>query len=141
MRTVLIGFLLFHLLHKTEHFVRPFVTLVSVVRLMLRAEMLAPKLVDHKPAFVDVKVDITLFKIRCAGFPNNRFGVHAFYLEPRSVANALAVLVWQSEQYLQVIVMDLLVYFQYNSTDVFAIDYYAIGFIVSFVYAALDGFS
>ena len=71
-----------------EHFIGAF---VRVVFLVVRhgvsgLEILAPKFVDLETAFVDVEMDIPLFKIRSAGFPHFRFGVEGFHRQPRAGA-------------------------------------------------------
>lgn len=62
---------LLHYFFKSEHFVRTFAT-VLLVRVTVE---FAKKLYGMETTFVDVKMDIPLFKIRRAGFPNFCIGV------------------------------------------------------------------
>ena len=79
-----------HHLDKAEHLVRPLVGIVILILLrhfMIGPEILPPKLIDLKAAFVDVKMDITLLEIRRTGLPNHSFGVQSLNLQPRAVCN------------------------------------------------------
>ena len=68
---------LFHNLYKPKHFVRSFVRAVLLIigHCVLRLKILAPKLVNMKTAFVNVKMNIALLKVRSASFPNLSFRV------------------------------------------------------------------
>ena len=72
------SFFLFHHLNESKHFVRSLVGIVFIViflEVVLGDEMLTPELINLKAAFVDVKMNISLFKIRGAGLPNTGFGM------------------------------------------------------------------
>ena len=58
---------------------------------VLWLEILAPKLVNMKTAFVNVKMNITLLKVRSASFPNLSFGVKNFNRLPSTVTDTLGV--------------------------------------------------
>ena len=68
---------LFSYLYKPKHFVRSFVRVMLLItrHLVVRLEILAPKLEKMKTAFVNVKMNIALLKVRSASFPNLSFGV------------------------------------------------------------------
>ena len=66
---------LFHDLDKAEHLVGPFVGVVGLVVGEVGHKVLAPELVDLKAAFVDVEVNVALFKIRRTRLPNDCLGV------------------------------------------------------------------
>ena len=82
-----------HHLNEAKHFVRTFVEIVFCVfqHIVFGLEILTPKLIYLKPTFVYVKMDISLFKIRCAGFPNFRFGVQSLDCKPCAVADTFAM--------------------------------------------------
>ena len=103
--------LLLHYLDKTKHFIR---TLVRIMRFIVRHPMLGlkiftPEFIDLKAALVHVKMDVALFKIRCAGFPDLGFGVECFHRLPRAVADAPAMCFGGHEQNFKVIVLRLLI--------------------------------
>lgn len=70
------------------------------------------KLHDLEVGFVEVKVDVPLFKIRGEGFPHLGFGVQCLYRLPCAVADAPAVDFPVSEQDTQLIVVGGAVDFQ-----------------------------
>ena len=84
---------LFHHLHKAEHLVRPLVGILpfTLGQFVLGLKILAPKLIDLKTAFVDVKVDIALFKIGRAGFPYFGLGMLSLDRLPRAVADSFTM--------------------------------------------------
>ena len=89
----------FHHLDKTEHFIR---SLVGIVLLILEhfvfgLKIFAPKLVDLKTALVNVEMNIALFEIWSAGLPNLGLGMQSLYRKPRTVADALGVLLGRNE--------------------------------------------
>ena len=88
-----------HNLHKAKHFVCSFLRPVLLIarHLVLRAEILAPKLVNMKAAFVNVKMNIALLKVRSAGFPNLGFGVKSLDRLPSTVPDALGVFLRRNE--------------------------------------------
>ena len=74
-----------------EHLIGPLIRGVFFVIVgywMIRNKIFAPKLVNVKTALVDVEVNISFIKIRCAGFPNFGFGVKRFHRLPRTVTDA-----------------------------------------------------
>ena len=90
---------LFHYLDKAEHFIRSLIGIVLFIfeHFVFGLKILAPKLVDLKTALVNVEMNIALFKIWSAGLPNLRFGVQSLYRKPRTVADALGVLLGRNE--------------------------------------------
>ena len=68
-----------HHLDKAEHFVRTFigVTFVVIGHRMVRLKIFTPKLIDLKAALVYIEMDIALFEIWRAGFPNFFSGCRA----------------------------------------------------------------
>ena len=83
----------FHNLFKAEHFIGTLIWCcfsVFLRRIRLRVHS-GKKLNGVKTAFVDIKMDIALFKIWRAGFPDLGFGVQSFHGKPSAVANAFAV--------------------------------------------------
>ena len=65
----------FHYFDESEHLVRPFIRimLIFVLERMVGVEIFAPELIDLKAALVNVKMNVTLLKIRRAGLPNLGF--------------------------------------------------------------------
>ena len=108
---------------------------------MVGCEILTPKLVDLKTAFVYVKMDIALFKIGGAGFPNLGFGMQSLNRLPRAIADALGVLLGGNEQDLQLVVMRFFVNFQDHTANPSAIQNNAVGLAIGRVDTTLDGFS
>ena len=86
-------------LDKAEHFIGTFIgiTLICIGHRMVGLEIFTPKLVDLKTALVDVKMDIALLKIGSTGLPNLRFRMQGLYRKPRTVADALGVLLGRNE--------------------------------------------
>ncbi len=64
---------LFHSFYESEHLIRSFILFFG--RCVWVNIVFAEKFNCRKSAFVDVKMNISLFKIGRAGFPNLRFGV------------------------------------------------------------------
>ena len=86
--------------------------LVTVRNFVCRGKVLAPELIYFESALVHVKVYVSLLEIRCAGFPDLCLGVQSLYGLPRSVTNALAVLLGIDKKYLKLVVSGLAVYLQ-----------------------------
>ena len=78
-----------------EHYIRTFVwVMVFIVgHFVFGLKVFTPKLINLKTAFVHVKVNITLFKIRRAGLPNLGFGVQRLNCLPCTVTYAFAVFI------------------------------------------------
>ena len=89
----------FHHLDKTEHFIRTFVGIVLFIleHFVFRLEVLAPKLVDLKAALVNVEMNIAFFEIWSAGLPNLGLGMQSLYRKPRTISDALGVLLGRNE--------------------------------------------
>ena len=95
----------FHNLFKAEHFIRSLVGAclsVSLRRVRLRVHG-EEKLNGVKTAFVDIKMDIALFKIWRAGRPDLGFGVQSFHGKPSAIADAFAVFLRRNEKKLQLV--------------------------------------
>ena len=122
----------FHYLDESEHLVRSFVgvMLIFVLERMVGLEIFAPELIDLKAALVNVKMNVTLLKIRRAGLPNLGFGVQSLNCEPRSVADPLCVLFGRDKQNLEFVVVALFVDFQNNTTNSLATNNDAVGLAV-----------
>ena len=65
--------------------------------LVVRLEILAPKLVNMKTAFVNVKMNIALLKVRSASFPNLSFRVKSLDRLPSTVTDTLGVFLRRNE--------------------------------------------
>ena len=104
---------LFYSLYKVEHFIGAIVRVVFFVvrHWVRRLKMLAPKFVDLETAFVDVEMDIPLFKIGRTGFPHDRFGMEGFHRLPRAVADAFGMLFGSNEQNLQFVMVGFVINF------------------------------
>ena len=63
------------------------------------------KLNGVKTAFVDIKMNIALFRIWRAGCPDLGFGVQSFHGKSSAIADAFAVFLRRNEKKLQLIVM------------------------------------
>ena len=87
--------LLFHQLYKVKHFIRTFIGVMILIvgHIVVGYKILAPKFINLKSAFINVKMYISLVKIRRAGAPDLGFGVKRFNGFPSAVANARAMLV------------------------------------------------
>ena len=125
-------FLLFHNLYKMKHFVRAFVGLVFVkaLHIIFGLKVFAPKLVNLKTAFVDIEMDIALFKIGRTSFPNRSFRMQSFYRQPCAVADTFSMLFGRNEKNLKFIVMRFFVNLQNYAADYSAVKQYAICFAV-----------
>ena len=88
-----------HHLDKTEHFIRTFVGIVLFIleHFVFGLKILAPKLVDLKTALVNVEMNIAFFKIWSAGLPNLGLGMQSLYRKPRTISDALGVLLGRNE--------------------------------------------
>ena len=86
-------------------------------------------------------MNIALIKIRCAGFPNLRFGMQSLNRLPRAVADALGVLLGGNEQDLQLVVMRFFVDLQNNASNSSSIQNDAVGLAIGRVDTTLDGFA
>ena len=131
---------LFHYLKKSEHLIRTLVggVLIIVRHCVIGFEILTPKLVDLKAAFIDVEMDIPLFKIWRTGFPNLGFRVQSFNGKPRAISDPSAVRLGQDKKDLKVVVIVFFVDLQYYAADVLAVNHNAVCFIVRIVDAMLD---
>ena len=132
-----------HDLYKAEHFIGSLVGIVIIVvrYFVLRLEIFAPKLIYLKAALVYVKMNVALFKIRSAGFPDLSFRVECFNSQPSAVADALAVLLGGYEKKLQMVVVGDGVYFQNSSADSLATRHYSVGLVIRLINTALDRFA
>ena len=88
-----------HHLDETEHFIRALVgiTFLIIRHIVFGTEILTPELVNLKSALVYVEMNIAFFKIRRAGFPNQRFGMKSLDRQPSAVADALGMLLGRNE--------------------------------------------
>ena len=80
----------FHDFDKAEHFVGAVLLLVVLGRQIERV-LCGEKLHNLEAAFVEVKVDIPLFKIRGESFPHLGFGMQCLHCLPCAVSDAPAV--------------------------------------------------
>ena len=104
---------LLHHFYKAEHFIRTFIIVVIFLRhIVIGLKIFAPKLIDPESAFVDVEMNITLFKIRGARHPNLRFWMQGFNRLPSTIADTFTVFVGQNEKNFQFIVMCFIVDFE-----------------------------
>jgi len=115
--------------------------ILVVGHFVLGLKILAPKLIDLKTALVDVKMYIALFKIGSAGLPNHRLGMKRLHRQPRAVSDAAAVRFGRNEKNLQLVVMRLLIDFQYNTAHLFAVNNDTVGLVLRIVNTALNGLS
>ena len=91
--------LLLHHFYKAEHFIGTFIIVVIFLRhIVIGLKIFAPELIYPESAFVDVEMNITLFKIRGASHPNLRFWMQGFNSLPCTVTDAFAMLIGQSKQ-------------------------------------------
>ena len=105
----------FHILFKAEHFIGTLIGCcfsVFLRRIRLRVHG-GEKLNGVKTAFVDIKMDIALFKIWCAGRPDLGFRVQSFHGKPSAIADTFAVFLRQNEKKFQLDVMCFFVDFQH----------------------------
>ena len=134
--------LLLHHFYKAEHFIGTFIIVVIFLRhIVIGLKIFAPELIYPESAFVDVEMNITLFKIRGASHPNLRFWMQGFNSLPCTVTDAFAMLIGQSKENFQFIVMCFFVDFENHTTYISAIKHDAIGFVVCIIYASFDGFT
>ena len=137
------GYLRFHHLDKMKHLIRSLVGImfVFVRHFVVGLKIFAPKLIDLKSAFVNVKMNIALFKIGSTSLPNDRFGVQRFYLLPRAVADSLGVFLGRNEKNFKLVVMRFFVDLQNESSNASTVDNDAVGFTIGGIDATLDGFA
>ncbi len=134
---------LFHYLDKPEHLVRSFVMSVfdffgrGIRVLMIFAE----EFNRRKSAFVDVKMDVPLFKIGRAGLPDLGFGVQGFNFKPCAVADALAMFLRGSEKDLEMIVICFFVDLEDDTANGTPLIHNSVCFVLRIVDTALDGFA
>ena len=102
------GILLYDL-NKPKHFIR--IVLFGINHRFTRLKIFTPKLIYHKTAFVYVKVNITLFKIRCASLPNLCIGVQCLDSLPCTISDSFAMLIGRDKKNLQFVVIRFLVDF------------------------------
>ena len=86
-------------------------------------------------------MDIALFEIWRAGFPNLGFGMQSLNSLPRAVSDALGVLLGGNEQDLQLVVMRFFVDLQNNASNSSTVKHNAVGLAIGRVDATLDGFA
>ena len=131
---------LFHYLKKSEHLIRTLVgdVLIIVRHCVIGFEILTPKLVDLKAAFIDVEMDIPLFKIWRTSLPHLGFGVQSLNGKPRAIANSSAVRIGRNEKDLQVVVISFPVDLQYNSSNVFTVNDNSVSFIIRIIDAIFN---
>ena len=109
-----------HHLNKSEHLVGPFVgiSLLFIGHWAVRLKILTPKLIYLKSAFIDVKMNVSLLKIRGAGLPDHRLGMKRLHRLPSTKSDPPAMLLGRYEEYLKLVMMCLLIYLQDNSADI-----------------------
>lgn len=73
--------------------------------------MSVEKFNDMETTFINVEMDISCFKIRGAGFPNNGVRIQAFHFLPCSIPDTLTMGSWMNKQQFQFIVMGGLINF------------------------------
>ena len=88
---LLLGVELFHNLHEVEHLVRAFILWMPVWHSFSGCKILAPKLVDLEAALVNIEVNVSLIKVRGAGFPHFGFWVQFFYCQPSTISMAVLI--------------------------------------------------
>lgn len=128
----------FHDFDKAEHFVGAVLLLVALGR-QIKRMLCGKKLHDLEAAFVEVKVDIPLFKIRSKGFPHLGFGMQCLYCLPCAVSDAPAVDFRGGEQDIQLIVAGGPVDFQDHAAYFLPVADNAVGFAVRCIQTGLDG--
>ena len=126
------AFLEFHHFDKTEHLVRSLVgiTFIVIRHFVVGSEIFTPKLINLKSTLVNVKVNVTLFKIWCTSLPNYCFGVQSLNCKPRAISDPLSMLLGRNEKDLKLIVMRFFVDLQNNTSNASAIQNNTIGFAV-----------
>ncbi len=76
---------------------------------------------DMEAAFVDIEMDISGLEVGSTGLPDLRTRIEAFSFLPGSRADALAVCLRCDKQQLQMVMLRLFIYRQYQSPDNLAI--------------------
>ena len=108
-----------HLLFKAEHTFMVSHRFITV--LLIRSfcfGMMAVKEFDNvESAFVDVEVNIPGLKVRCAGFPDERFRIQPFDFLPCRIADALAVSFGVYKQQFQFIVLCFFIDLQHKASN------------------------
>ena len=96
-----------HHFYESEHLIRPLIGIMFVFirHFVVGLKIFAPKLIDLKSAFVNVKMNVALFKIGSTSLPNDRFGVQSFHRKPRAVADSLGVFLGRNEKDFKLVVM------------------------------------
>jgi len=108
------AFCLFHFLLKAAE---TFSTgnIIRIILARLRVGF-AEKLHHVKTAFVDIEMDVPLFKIWCVGLPDFCFRVQFFDGLPRGKSHALTVAIHINEQKLKLVAVGIGVDCKYSST-------------------------
>ena len=130
----------FHKFFKAEHFIGTLIGCcfsVFLRRIRLRVHS-GEKLNGVKTAFVDIKMNIALFKIWRAGRPDLGFGVQSFHGKPSAIADAFAVFLRRNEKKFQLVVMCLFVDFQHHTANLSAIIQNSICLAVGCINALLN---
>ena len=83
--------------------------------------MAVEKLDDVEAAFVDIEMDIPGLEAGSTGLPDFCFRIQAFDFLPGSRADALAVCRWRDKQQIQMVMLRLFIYRQYQPPDNLAI--------------------
>ena len=91
---------------------------ISLSRLRVR---FAEEFYHMEAAFVNVEVDVSLFKVGCMSFPNLCFRVQCLDCLPCSKTNTLAMAIHIDEQQLQLVAVGVWMDRKYGSTHHFAV--------------------
>ena len=130
--------ILSHHLPKQKHFI----VLMPVPYLFFRygwtMKMLVPELHDVEPAAVHIKMDVALFEIRSAGFPNDDFRMQLLDEAPGRVTYAFAMDFWVDEEQLQLTAKKSHVDRNNRTADFFSVKEDAVGFGVLTVNGSLN---
>lgn len=128
----------FHDFDKAEHFVGA-VLLLTVLGRQIERVLCGEKLHDLETAFVEVKVDVPLFKIRGESFPHLGFGMQYLHCLSCAVSDAPAVDFRGGEQDIQLIVVGGLIDFQDHAAYFLPVADNAVGFAVRRIQTGFDG--
>lgn len=92
--------LFLHDFYEPKHFSRPIIEPIFLVigHAVLWLKLFAPKLVDLKPAFVHIKMNVSFLKVGRTGLPHLCFGMQGFHCLPCTVADAFAVFLRQHKK-------------------------------------------
>lgn len=90
--------LFFHNLYKPEKVIiirQGLVIFASIAMYMRIRVMFIVELYDMKSTLIHIEVDISLFEIRCDGFPKHSIRILCFNGFPSRKTNSLAVIFWR----------------------------------------------